>query len=120
VFPPGPGGKTLAWGPGARRGPPAEIRPRTDELLAMVQLERLADSRPHQLSGGMQQRVALARALAFRPRILLMDEPLGALDVKLRKAMRAELKRIQRELRVTTVYVTHDQEEALSMSDFLV
>ena len=112
--------QNIAFGLRARKWASGEIRPRTDELLAMVQLERFADSRPHQLSGGMQQRVALARALAFRPRILLMDEPLGALDVKLRKAMRAELKRIQRELRVTTVYVTHDQEEALSMSDFLV
>jgi spermidine/putrescine ABC transporter ATP-binding subunit len=110
----------IAFGLRARQWPSGEIRPRTDELLAMVQLERFAESRPHQLSGGMQQRVALARAIAFRPRILLMDEPLGALDVKLRKAMRAELKRIQRELGVTTVYVTHDQEEALSMSDFLV
>jgi spermidine/putrescine ABC transporter ATP-binding subunit len=110
----------IAFGLKVRRRPPAEIATRVDELLGVTKLEGFGDHRPHQLSGGMQQRVALARALAFQPRILLMDEPLGALDVKLRKSMQAELKRLQRELGVTTIYVTHDQEEALSMSDRLV
>jgi spermidine/putrescine ABC transporter ATP-binding subunit len=110
----------IAFGLKVRRCSPAEIAARVDELLAVTKLEGFGDHRPHQLSGGMQQRVALARALAFQPRILLMDEPLGALDVKLRKSMQAELKRLQRGLGVTTIYVTHDQEEALSMSDRLV
>jgi spermidine/putrescine ABC transporter ATP-binding subunit len=110
----------IAFGLKVRRRPPATIAARVAELLAVTKLEGFGDHRPHQLSGGMQQRVALARALAFEPRILLMDEPLGALDVKLRKSMQAELKRLQRELGVTTIYVTHDQEEALSMSDRLV
>ena len=110
----------IAFGLKVRRRPPAAVAVRVNELLAVTKLEGFGDHRPHQLSGGMQQRVALARALAFEPRILLMDEPLGALDVKLRKSMQAELKRLQRELGVTTIYVTHDQEEALSMSDRLV
>jgi spermidine/putrescine ABC transporter ATP-binding subunit len=110
----------IAFGLKVRRRPPAAIAARVAELLAVTRLEGFGDHRPHQLSGGMQQRVALARALAFEPRILLMDEPLGALDVKLRKSMQTELKRLQRELGVTTIYVTHDQEEALGMSDRLV
>jgi spermidine/putrescine ABC transporter ATP-binding subunit len=110
----------IAFGLNVRRRPAAAVAARVAELLAVTRLEGFGDHRPHQLSGGMQQRVALARALAFEPRILLMDEPLGALDVKLRKSMQAELKRLQRELGVTTIYVTHDQEEALSMSDRLV
>ena len=112
--------ENIAFGLKVRRRPTAEIKARVDELLAITALGGFGERRPHQLSGGMQQRVALARALAFHPRILLMDEPLGALDVKLRKSMQAELKRLQRELGVTTIYVTHDQEEALSMSDRLV
>jgi spermidine/putrescine ABC transporter ATP-binding subunit len=94
-----------------------EIRSRVEEALAIVQLEGLGKRRPSQLSGGQQQRVALARALVKRPVVLLLDEPLGALDLKLRKAMQLELKRIQREVGITFVYVTHDQDEALTMSD---
>jgi spermidine/putrescine transport system ATP-binding protein len=97
-----------------------EIRRRVTEALALVELEGREKRRPRQLSGGQQQRVALARALINRPRALLLDEPLGALDLKLRQAMQLELKRIQREVGITFVYVTHDQEEALTMSDRLV
>jgi putative spermidine/putrescine transport system ATP-binding protein len=95
----------------------AETRRRVDEALAMVHLEGYADRLPRQLSGGQQQRVAVARAIVFRPRLLLMDEPLGALDRKLREFLQLEIRRIHRELGVTIVYVTHDQEEALVMSD---
>ncbi|MBN0301533.1 ATP-binding cassette domain-containing protein, partial [Pseudomonas aeruginosa] len=87
------------------------------EMLALVQMERFADRRPGQLSGGQQQRVALARALAPQPRVLLLDEPLSALDLKLRQAMREELKAIQAKTGITFIFVTHDQEEALTMSD---
>jgi spermidine/putrescine transport system ATP-binding protein len=97
-----------------------EIRRRVAEALALVELEGREKRKPRQLSGGQQQRVALARALVNRPRALLLDEPLGALDLKLRQAMQLELKRIQREVGITFVYVTHDQEEALTMSDRLV
>jgi spermidine/putrescine transport system ATP-binding protein len=97
-----------------------EIRRRVGEALALVELEGRERRKPRQLSGGQQQRVALARALVNRPRALLLDEPLGALDLKLRQAMQLELKRIQREVGITFVYVTHDQEEALTMSDRLV
>ena len=93
------------------------IEKRTREVLALVQLEEFAERRPHQLSGGQQQRVALARALAPSPKVLLLDEPLSALDLKLRKAMQIELKQLQRETGVTFIFVTHDQEEALTMSD---
>ena len=86
-------------------------------MLALVQMEHLADRRTDQLSGGQQQRVALARALAPRPKVLLLDEPLSALDLKLRKEMQIELKRLQSETGITFVFVTHDQEEALTMSD---
>lgn len=96
------------------------IRRRVDEMLDLVRLTGVGQRRPGQLSGGQQQRVALARALAFSPRILLMDEPLGALDLKLREQMQLELKRIQRDVGITTIYVTHDQEEALSLSDRVV
>jgi spermidine/putrescine transport system ATP-binding protein len=97
-----------------------EIKRRVAEALSLVELEGRERRRPRQLSGGQQQRVALARALVNRPRALLLDEPLGALDLKLRQAMQLELKRIQREVGITFVYVTHDQEEALTMSDRLV
>jgi len=100
------------------RGVPRKERvARVAELLALVRLEDLGKRYPGQLSGGQQQRVALARALAFPPRVLLMDEPLGALDLKLREAMQEEIKRIHTELGVTTVYVTHDQAEAIYLSD---
>ena len=95
----------------------AEIAERVREMLALVQMERFADRRPGQLSGGQQQRVALARALAPQPRVLLLDEPLSALDLKLRQAMREELKAIQAKTGITFIFVTHDQEEALTMSD---
>ena len=100
-----------------RRARRAEIRQRVGEALELVRLEGYDRRLPRQLSGGEQQRVALARALVFRPRVLLMDEPLGALDKKLRAHMQLELKHIQRHLHVTVIYVTHDQEEALTMSD---
>jgi putative spermidine/putrescine transport system ATP-binding protein len=96
-----------------------ERRRRVDDALAMVRLGGLGPRRPAQLSGGQRQRVALARAIVNRPQVLLLDEPLGALDLKLRQEMQIELKRIQREVGITFVYVTHDQEEALTMSDRL-
>ena len=98
----------------------ASIRQRVDDMLELVQLDAKANRRPRELSGGQQQRVALARALVNKPRALLLDEPLAALDLKLRQAMQIELKRIQREVGITFVFVTHDQGEALTMSDRLV
>ncbi|MEM7694754.1 MAG: ABC transporter ATP-binding protein [Pseudomonadota bacterium] len=104
-----------------RRGTPkAEIAARVDEMLALVRLPGLGARRPHELSGGQQQRVAIARALSFRPNLLLLDEPLSALDKKLREDMQLEFRRIQQELGVTTINVTHDQREALVMSDRIV
>jgi spermidine/putrescine transport system ATP-binding protein len=94
-----------------------EIATRVSQSIELVRLSGLGDRRPKQLSGGQQQRVALARALVNRPKVLLLDEPLGALDLKLRQAMQLELKEIQREVGITFIYVTHDQEEALTMSD---
>jgi spermidine/putrescine transport system ATP-binding protein len=96
-----------------------EARRRVGEALELVRLGDLASRRPHQLSGGQQQRVALARALVLRPKVLLLDEPLGALDAKLRRTLQLELKALHREVGITFVYVTHDQEEALTMSDRL-
>lgn len=96
---------------------PAQIRGRVEEMLRLVDLPELGKRYPHQLSGGQQQRVALARALAIEPRLLLLDEPLSALDAKIRISLRNELRAIQRRLGITTIYVTHDQEEALSLSD---
>lgn len=100
-----------------RKVPKAEIAVRVREALEMVRLEGLADRYPRSFSGGQQQRVAVARALVFRPRVLLMDEPLGALDRRLREQLQVELSRIHRSLGITFVFVTHDQEEALSLSD---
>lgn len=97
--------------------PKAEAEATTAEMLKLVRMEALAERRPSEISGGQQQRVALARALAPRPRVLLLDEPLSALDLKLRKEMQSELKRLQTETGITFVFVTHDQEEALTMSD---
>src|SRR5205823_14942022 len=94
-----------------------EIAQRVSDILRTVRLEGLEDRRPGQLSGGQQQRVALARALVNRPAALLLDEPLGALDLKLRKEMQVELKGLQERVGITFIYVTHDQEEALAMSD---
>jgi spermidine/putrescine transport system ATP-binding protein len=98
----------------------SDAKKRVDEMLELVQLEGKSDRRPRELSGGQQQRVALARALVNRPRALLLDEPLAALDLKLRQQMQIELKRIQREVGITFIFVTHDQNEALTMSDRLV
>ncbi|PHQ15459.1 spermidine/putrescine ABC transporter ATP-binding protein PotA [Marinobacter profundi] len=110
----------VAYGLKMEKRPKDEIRQRVDEALAMVQLGDFARRKPHQLSGGQQQRVAIARAVVKRPKLLLLDEPLSALDYKLRRTMQVELKRLQRELGITFVFVTHDQEEALSMSDRVV
>lgn len=110
----------VAFGLRMQKLPMAEIRPRVLDALKMVQLEQMADRYPHQLSGGQQQRVAIARAVVNRPRVLLLDESLSALDYKLRKQMQTELKQLQRRLGITFVFVTHDQEEALSMSDRIV
>ena len=107
----------VAYGPRSLRHGKAEVKRRVDELLDIVRLTDFAKRKPSQLSGGQQQRVALARALVNYPSALLLDEPLGALDLKLRHVMQFELKRIQREVGITFVYVTHDQEEALTMSD---
>ncbi|GIU85773.1 MAG: spermidine/putrescine import ATP-binding protein PotA [Acidimicrobiia bacterium] len=107
----------VAFGPRSRKVPSDEVKRRVGELLEIVRLSDFAKRRPSQLSGGQQQRVALARALVNYPAALLLDEPLGALDLKLRQAMQIELKRIQREVGITFVFVTHDQEEALTMSD---
>lgn len=103
-----------------RKRPASEIRTRVDEMLGLVQLQDFADRKPAQLSGGQQQRVALARALCFAPPVLLLDEPLGALDKKLRVEVQGQLKDIHRRVGTTFIYVTHDQEEALSMSDRIV
>lgn len=97
-----------------------EIKTRVEEMLGLIKLETLGNRYPYQLSGGQQQRVALARALAIRPQLLLLDEPLSALDAKIRVALRNEIRTIQRKLGITTIYVTHDQEEALSLSDRVV
>ena len=107
----------VAYGLMIRRVPKDERRRQAEEMLAMVALGGLGDRRPSQLSGGQRQRVALARALINRPSVLLLDEPLGALDLKLREQMQVELKAIQRQVGITFIYVTHDQGEALSMSD---
>jgi spermidine/putrescine transport system ATP-binding protein len=109
--------ENIAFGPRIKKLGSEEIRSRTQEILRTVQLEAMADRRPGQLSGGQQQRVALARALVNRPAALLLDEPLGALDLKLRKEMQLELKELQSRTGTTFVYVTHDQEEAMTMSD---
>ncbi|KQO63534.1 ABC transporter ATP-binding protein [Curtobacterium sp. Leaf261] len=109
--------QNVAFGLEMRRVPAADRKTRVVEALDMVHLGEFADRYPHQLSGGQQQRVALARALVTRPRVLLLDEPLSALDAKVRVTLRDEIRRIQTELGITTVFVTHDQEEALAVSD---
>jgi putative spermidine/putrescine transport system ATP-binding protein len=109
--------QNVEYGLAVRRTGRAERRRRAEEALAAVQMTGYADRRPTQLSGGQRQRVALARALVVRPKVLLLDEPLGALDLKLRQQMQVELKQLQRDAGITFVFVTHDQEEALTMSD---
>ena len=109
--------RNIAFGLEMERRPKAEIRQRIAEMLELVELSGYAKRTPAQLSGGQQQRVALARALAKRPSVLLLDEPLGALDLKLRRQMQTELKRIQRSTGIAFVFVTHDQEEALALGD---
>ena len=107
----------VAFGPRSKKWSKDDTTRKVDEVIKVVRLEEFAQRKPAQLSGGQQQRVALARALVNEPAALLLDEPLGALDLKLRQVMQFELKRIQREIGITFVYVTHDQEEALTMSD---
>jgi sulfate transport system ATP-binding protein len=112
--------RNVAFGLEIRKRPKAEIRRRVQELLELVHLDQFADRLPAQLSGGQRQRMALARALAVEPRVLLLDEPFGALDAKVRKELRDWLRRLHEEVHVTTVFVTHDQEEALEVADSLV
>lgn len=109
--------ENVAYGLKARKMAAKEIKPKVDEALELVQISHLADRKPNELSGGQQQRVALARAFVIEPSVLLMDEPLSNLDAKLRVQMRSVIKKLQRRLGITTIYVTHDQEEALTLSD---
>ncbi|GEP36975.1 ABC transporter ATP-binding protein [Nocardioides psychrotolerans] len=109
--------QNVEYGLRVKKVPRGERRERAEQALATVRLDGYGERKPHQLSGGQRQRVALARALVNRPKVLLLDEPLGALDLKLRREMQIELKEIQREVGITFVFVTHDQEEALTMSD---
>lgn len=112
--------QNIGYGLRIRKESKTAINKVVDEMLALIHLENKGKSYPHQLSGGQQQRVALARALAIHPQVLLLDEPLSALDAKIRVSLRAEIRAIQRKLGITTIYVTHDQEEALSISDRIV
>jgi spermidine/putrescine transport system ATP-binding protein len=112
--------QNIQFGLKMKKIPAAEQKERIAEAIRLTQLTPLAKRYPHQLSGGQQQRVAIARAIANKPRVLLLDEPLGALDLQLRKNLQAELKQLQRSLGITFVYVTHDQEEAMMMSDRIV
>ena len=112
--------ENVAFGLKVAGKPKAEIDARVKEMLQLIHLEHLADRYPYQMSGGQQQRVALARALAPKPEVLLLDEPLSALDAKIRVSLREEIRQIQQKLGITTIFVTHDQEEALSISDRIV
>ncbi len=112
--------QNIAFGPKIAKASKEAIDQRVTEMLDLIKLPHIRDRYPYQLSGGQQQRVALARALAVRPSILLLDEPLSALDAKVRVSLRDEIRAVQRELGITTIFVTHDQEEALSMSDRVV
>ncbi len=120
LFPNKTVGDNIAFGLRMKRRTKSEIAKKVHEMLDMVQLPEVINRYPYQLSGGQQQRIALARALAVQPRVLLLDEPLSALDAGVRVALRGEIRRIQSELGITTIYVTHDQEEALSISDQVV
>jgi len=113
-------GGNIGFGMKVNKRPQEEIQARVDELLELIAMPGLANRYPHQLSGGQQQRVALARALALNPEVLLLDEPLSALDAKIRVVLRGEIRAIQQKLGITAIYVTHDQEEALSLSDRVV
>ncbi len=110
----------VAFGLTVRKRPKAEIRPRVEELLGLVRLDGLAERYPSQLSGGQLQRMALARALAVQPKVLLLDEPFGALDAQVRGELREWLRRLHEEIHVTTIFVTHDQEEAMEVSEQIV
>ena len=110
----------IGYGLKIRKVPKADIKKKVKEMLELVQLEGFEKRKPAELSGGQKQRVAIARALANNPRVLLLDEPLGALDLQLRRTMQLELKRLQKKLGITFIYITHDQEEALTMSDMVV
>jgi putative spermidine/putrescine transport system ATP-binding protein len=110
----------VGFGLKVAKRPSSEITPRVQEMLELIKLPTHGGRYPYQLSGGQQQRVALARALAIQPKVLLLDEPLSALDAKIRVSLRNEIRAIQRKLGITTIYVTHDQEEALSLSDRIV
>lgn len=110
----------VGFGLKVMKKPTDEIKQRVEEMLALINMPEFANRYPHQLSGGQQQRVALARALALRPDVLLLDEPLSALDAKIRVSLRSEIRAIQQKLGITAIYVTHDQEEALSLSDRVV
>jgi putative spermidine/putrescine transport system ATP-binding protein len=112
--------RNIAFGLKVAGKPAAEIKARVDEMLALIKLSDLAGRFPHQLSGGQQQRVSLARALASSPQILLLDEPLSALDARIRAGLREDIRALQQKLGITTIFVTHDQEEALSISDRIV
>jgi putative spermidine/putrescine transport system ATP-binding protein len=113
-------GENIGFGMKVAKKPADEIKTRVDELLTLIHMPGFGDRYPNQLSGGQQQRVALARALALKPQVLLLDEPLSALDAKIRVSLRSEIRSIQRQLGITAIYVTHDQEEALSISDLVV
>ncbi len=112
--------QNIGFGLRVRKEPEATIKQRVDEMVSLINLEKHATKYPYQLSGGQQQRVSLARALAIHPQVLLLDEPLSALDAKIRVSLRAEIRAIQKKLGITAIFVTHDQEEALSISDRIV
>ena len=112
--------QNIGFGLSIRREPEAVVKERVKEMISLINLEKHVDKYPYQLSGGQQQRVALARALANSPQVLLLDEPLSALDAKIRVSLRAEIRAIQKRLGITAIFVTHDQEEALSISDRIV
>ena len=107
----------VGYGLKIRKVPKAEIERKVEQALRLVQLEEYGKRMPDQLSGGQKQRIAIARAVINEPKVLLLDEPLGALDLKLRRQMQLELKRLQKQLGITFIYITHDQEEAINMSD---
>src|SRR5436190_10835670 len=110
----------IGFGLKVKRQPESAVKARVDEMLKIIHMSEFGGRYPYQMSGGQQQRVALARALAIQPQVLLLDEPLSALDAKIRISLRNEIRAIQRQLGITTIYVTHDQEEALSLSDRVV